>query len=538
MKKLTKKLATVLILSCIMAFNQGCVLAETNYVVKQTEYKFSVNEEPITEFPAFNINGQYYIPVDYAAEFYGLHTEVDTKDSAKINIVEGNSKDAIEKQQKFMAFVKNTNRKVEASKHQICYAGNRLEVTLLDVDKVPFMSIKDVAAFGGIFIITDDKEKTIDFSTDSFRGVSEEQKKVYKEYLIKHAIPVQLDKLDDKALIEKAGLNEHQILLYGEHHATVKNFEMELFLIKYLNQNEGIRHIFIESGYCDAQLLNRYLATGDESILKGMMNNLKGTFAYSQGTFNFYKSIYEYNKTLPEDKKLELIGVDVQHQTPTGMDYIISLLPEKEAPETIKAELSALQLMHKSQNYRMADLTALLKSVEETHKTVYKDYLGTNYEAFNEGLISILQLFECDYGDNASIREKKMIENFTKQYQAFNQPKCFGIFGGAHTDLNQNQGEYNLATYINTENASTKGKVGSITAYYFNSFYMDNKTGQSTPMASGSFEKLFAETVEGDLSLVPLCKESSIFIEDGSTQSQQYIVLIKDSAAPAVYSEK
>lgn len=534
-----RRIKSVFFLVCMLIVSQVSVYATTNFELKAPDYQFTFEDEPISDLPFLSINDEYYVPVEGVAEFFGFHTEIDPKDAKVINLIGGNSENVEDKIKALCQFVENTNRKVEVSKTQIVYNGNKMQTDLLDVDGKCFVKVEDAAGFFGIYMYKDDQNKVIDFSTDVFKGVPQEEKKVYEDYLSKNALPIDLSNLKDQALLKSSGLDQYNIVLYGEHHAIKKNFEIELFLIKFLNKNYNVRHILIEKGYCDAQLLNRYLETGDISILENIMSNLKGTFAYSKDMFQFYRNIYEYNKSLPSNEKLVFIGVDIQHQVETGMDYLMSLLPEKEIPQEIKENIEGLQLSYEKKECKMETLEPVLKDLVE-HQAVFNAYLGEAYTSFKYGLNNIIQSLECYNGSDdefVSLREQKLIENFTTQYSELDQAKYFGIFGGQHTALNASEENCNLATYINTKYDETKGKVGSISAWYYHCQYMNQFTGESMQVwsQSATLGKMLAEATTGDYALFPLCKENSIFVEDGSSQSQQYLLLVKDSPAATIY---
>ena len=67
----------------------------------------------------------------------------------------------------------------------------------------------------------------------------------------------------------------HRIYLYGETHGIqlIMQKEIELWEDYYTNQN--FRHLFMEIGYCDAQLLNLWMESGDEDFLNVILENME-----------------------------------------------------------------------------------------------------------------------------------------------------------------------------------------------------------------------------------------------------------------------
>lgn len=523
----------MLILAFALFTTQITTVAATGYEVKPCEYTFAVEEAPVNNFPAICINGEYYAPLSYVAEFSGCHTELDKENTHLIHIMEGNSKDAQNTISMFNVFVKNTKRKVVESKDQIAFNGQIIEVKLLKVDGYNFVNVKDMAAILNRYLCIDENNKIMEFTTDVFKTFSNEQQAPYLNYIKEHELPINKDLNADKALLEQTGLDQYPIILMGENHAITKNYTTELYWLKYLNQYANTHYLIMEEGYCDAQLINQYLKTGDNTILETIMENLKGTYCGSNEQYEFYKALYAYNKSLPEDKKIEVIGVDVQHQTVTGLNYVNTLLPSKEAPEELKEKLAALKVDEAVDENKYNALIALKDDMASKQST-YEAYIGADFDKFSTGINNILQGLEYYKTEDNYFREQKLIENFEAQYKKLNGAKVFGIFGGMHTSLNM-ENYPSMAACLNTQVEATKGKIASISLMYYNCSYMERKTGESIPMTNTMLSKSMAEAVETDIGLLRLDHKDSIFAQDGSTKTQQYIIIVKDSRACTLY---
>ena len=57
------------------------------------------------------------------------------------------------------------------------------------------------------------------------------------------------------------------LYLYGERHSEEKILEKELELWQVYYTNYGMRHLFIETSYFEAQLLNLWMQAEDDDIL-------------------------------------------------------------------------------------------------------------------------------------------------------------------------------------------------------------------------------------------------------------------------------
>lgn len=103
------------------------------------------------------------------------------------------------------------------------------------------------------------------------------------------------------------------IYLVGETHAVDKSYQIKKEMISYLNKNKGVRNILIEDGIGSSVVINEYVQTGDESLLKFFTSHYEGTTAHNQCEYDFWKWLAEYNSKLNDDEKLHIAGLDLDH---------------------------------------------------------------------------------------------------------------------------------------------------------------------------------------------------------------------------------
>ncbi len=158
----------------------------------------------------------------------------------------------------------------------------------------------------------------------------------------------------------------------GEVHADGRQ-GMKLALLKYLNKQFGITDVFMELGYNAAFLYNRYLATGDVTLVSSRYNQWYKT----EEDKLFWKNLYEYNKTL--DKKIVIRGMDYENSQFYKTLYL--LMPEgKGKPAEISKTLSWIE-----------------KKGPRKHLFVSPDYNKVKKEIYNN-----IDLYKQYYGDNFS----------------------------------------------------------------------------------------------------------------------------------------
>lgn len=176
------------------------------------------------------------------------------------------------------------------------------------------------------------------------------------------------------------------IFLYGEAHdyKGIKKAEVDLWGKYY--KEYGIRNLFIEYSYIDAQFLNMWMKSEDDKILNQLYDDFEGTFAHTEENLNFFKEIKEkYPETV-------FYGTDICHTYETG-----------------------------GKRY--------LKYLEENGKVETDDY-NRAIESINQGK-KYYKLTEKD-GIHRKYREKAMIKNFVNEYEKLEDKRIMGVYGTPH----------------------------------------------------------------------------------------------------------
>lgn len=173
------------------------------------------------------------------------------------------------------------------------------------------------------------------------------------------------------------------IFLYGETHnyEGIKKVEADLWG-KYYNEY-GMRNLFIEDSYIDAQFLNMWMKSDNDKILNQLYDDCDGSVAHSEENLNFYKEIKEkYPETI-------FYGTDVCHSyEKTGERY--------------------------------------LKYLEENGKVGTDDY-NRAVNSVNQGK----KFYENNNPDN-TYRENMLVKNFIDEYEKLDDKRVMGIYGTAH----------------------------------------------------------------------------------------------------------
>jgi erythromycin esterase-like protein len=336
----------------------------------------------------------------------------------------------------------------------------------------------------------------------------------------------------------------YDIMLCGESHATTINYQLRLYLIKYLNTYHGVKYYLDEAGYAEAKLINRFLETGAEDNLKAVFEELKGTAAGNKEHYQFWKDLYQYNQTKPSSERVQVVGIDIEHQRSLGVQYLKSIIPENEAPET----LSIINDFKKSDNDDMAIIEKLDASIG-LYQQDYRNYFKANFEDFQFVIKNIVASINCyknsNYATFAKLRETYMKENFRFVYNRLPKGKYFGMFGKDHTYLNDYIIMDCLATYLNHTFSPTMNRVACISLLYDDSQSWDWTNNISAIIFEPFEMDFFFQIFQSNLVLInlggknsPFC-EKSYFVDDNqgltSVDYFQYAIYVKNSRATHPY---
>lgn len=197
-----------------------------------------------------------------------------------------------------------------------------------------------------------------------------------------------------------------EIYLYGELHSQqwILDRELEIWGEHY---KKGVRDLFVEYSYADAQFLNLWMQADDDELLEQQFKDWEGTAGGTEIVKNFLKQIKEnYPKTV-------FHGTDVGHTwRSTGPRYLKYLIANGQ------------------------------KNTEEYKRAQENVVHGRRY----------YKLLETDEEAATQYREERMVENFQNRYQeleAVRHADIMGIYGRAHIiDIGYGKAGYYMANQL------------------------------------------------------------------------------------------
>ncbi len=526
--KSIKKSIAFLMLWILFLTVPGLALAQEheNICISQTILQLDDEKIPVSVYKITDID---YVPLAAIINYFGMKAEFHSNSRHVVFQYD----DTINTKKEYYNILTGENHAIIDSPHVMEFNGNKFSVQSMKlVDGYNFMPVAALDDFFGYKLLYDKIPNTVVMSRDYYNTLDNSTMANYSQFMKENVIDFTTD---DMTPLKTIDFENYNVYLVGENHAISKNTDIQLSFIKFLHKSYGVRFVISELGYCDSIIENEFLKTGDKSLLNKRIESVRGTFGYTKENYDFYTKLYDYNQTLPENDRIVLIGIDVQHNWREGLEVIKPFLNNS---KEMSAEVKAVSDIINKEGLTHTELKSALDIISKDNFK-FKQYLSENYLNFWFGIRSIWQSMVFYDNDDFSVREQFIHENMRDIYTELGMNKCFGMFGGSHTRLDGMFDEdKSIANYLNTEFQPTKNKVLSIMCMYENSYYMGRGTGNSFPVEPNygkTLNRTLADAVKGE---VGICSTGQIPFEEGKLSDMfQYMLCIKNSPASKPYGD-
>lgn len=267
-------------------------------------------------------------------------------------------------------------------------------------------------------------------------------------------------------------LENYEVYLTGEYHGMHLSYKMEEYMAKYFIENYGTKYIILETAVSEGELLNRYLETGDEKLLKTLMAAHTKTMGYNEDKYNLYKFYYELNNKLSDSKKIRFIGIDIEHEPYVTEFYLKTLIKDLGDPPKVIRDI--MEKGKNNSNFSKKEFADELRKSLEDNEDIYSEYFKDNFPYIN------IVIRNLNAAEGGAQREGLIIQNFKDHYELLPKGKYYGQLGSFHTskriEPKEENGEKDISTFansINSEYEPLKGKVYTMIYWFVNSYYND-----------------------------------------------------------------
>jgi len=372
-------------------------------------------------------------------------------------------------------------------------------------------------------------------------------------YLYKNNVSLEYneDSIADLSILDE-DLNGKEIFFTGELHGVKANDKLRRGFLKYFKEKTDFTYYLCEMSYSGSYFLNKYLTTGDEKILKELYKSFKGTYEWNKDNYNHWKWLYGINQSLPQDSRIFIVGVDLEHQYDIAIRYLEEVIVDKNYP----SELEEMIIQLKNTNYSQNQDDKLLEGFEELQATLldreieYKEALGEDYAGIAlvvKNAIYRNEAYSTEEKDFNKIRDKRIFENFKEINSLLPKGKYYGQWGLNHIFQGKQLGVNWFGALLN-QSSDFRDKIISIGYSYDNCTYMSKGTdGNYSEKRIDEYKSqlsYFDGFVRDQFTLFKLNGEASPFSKyqiwpyrsgspkEGTTTAYiQYLVVIRDSTA-------
>ncbi|WP_346928668.1 erythromycin esterase family protein [Clostridium sp.] len=411
----------------------------------------------------------------------------------------------------------------------------------------------------GILLTGCKKDESSIKLSDKGSNQSLDKDQIIQSYLKENYSTIDLedeDEFKDLAIMD-SDIEGKEIFFTAELHGTKANEQLNMKFLRYFKEKTDFKYYLCETPYSDAYFINKYLETGDIKILEDIYRPLKGTFGWNKDGYNHLKKLYEYNNALPKERKIKVIGVDIEHQPINAYRFLVDVLPETDAPEEIKAVIDKIKStfndLEKSDNKAFVQCSKELQKDIEKNEDIYKEYLGENFTGFNLVNLNVLNQIEAykhkdDHVDWDNTRDKMIYENFQTLQKELPKGKYYGQWGLNHTFQSKEKDIMWFGSYLNSEDSIFKDKILTVVYNYDQCEQMGRTQdgGYNTVDLNLIYNEIKKanDLLEGDLNIYKLTGDNSPFkelpmnctyngeeLKESMLDFFQYIVCIRDSKA-------
>lgn len=267
-----------------------------------------------------------------------------------------------------------------------------------------------------------------------------------REYLERQANPFDLEQPLAKGSI--GNVDGYRVFLAGETHTKAKDKQAEKLLVRYFHEHEGVRYLLWETGFGSGLLLDRYLQTGNADELDFYLEQLSGTMGYTQEERDFWVWLREYNAALPDQQKLHVIGLDVDHQPETAARGL-SLLADGSA-DVGEAFAATLERALSGDVQALEELGQAIREQPEEAQAAFGSSYGWAVQ-FAENFDHTVRYYRGTEAERSSksndLRDEAMMANFRFVAERYPQEAFFGELGREHVIQSACETEFCSSTY-------------------------------------------------------------------------------------------
>ena len=266
---------------------------------------------------------------------------------------------------------------------------------------------------------------------------------------------------------------ESKVIGFGAYHGSAKTEEVELSLLSSLIRDSNLKFYIIEADFSTGYYFNEYLKNGNQELLKELVKSYGVMVPQDRSieTFNKWKRLKKINDTLPQGKKIKVLGIDLIADYKNTTNHLFDLIDTTKVKSKSLKKLAKAVAENTTNYYALGDNESYLKNILKevvqdiaTNKTKY-----TNTSQDEEDLQHIITNLRVTFDKEREGREPTLFKNYItlgKRYE-FNKNLQLVRLGFYHLEKAREGASSNPSffTRLIENNIYTKEQVTSILGY-------------------------------------------------------------------------
>ncbi|WP_346884791.1 hypothetical protein [Clostridium sp. UBA4395] len=273
-----------------------------------------------------------------------------------------------------------------------------------------------------------------------------------KSYIGKNSSTIDFTNYEDYSGlgIFDSSIKDKKIILTNEEGGIKENEQIQYKFISYLMDTWKLKYFLVDAGYAEAAIINEYLQTGDEALLESYNNSSMGYAFIGDSTVDMFKRLYLKNSQLPDNKKLNIVGIGIRESyefidlyfkriinrnpdlTEKQIENINNFLENLKSEETI-TNISNDEDLEKRNEIILKHIDNFYSDInvnEEEYKEALNDDLNNIKIVLDnmKNLQEIMKTYYQDDSNNTNGNEKYsqyLYDNLNSFYKDMNMKRCY-----------------------------------------------------------------------------------------------------------------
>jgi hypothetical protein len=267
-----------------------------------------------------------------------------------------------------------------------------------------------------------------------------------KSYIRKNSTTIDFTNYEDYSALEifNDSIKDKKIIMTNQEGGIKENSQIQYKFITYLMDEWKLKYFLIDAGYSQSAIINEYLQTGDENLLESYYDLIGDSMV------DMLKRLYLKNSQLPDNKKLNIIGIGI-NESFQSIDLYFKMIISRNLDLTDKQIENINKFLENLKSEEILTNISNEKELDERNKIIigyvenFYSEINTNEDAYKEALgedfnnIKIVinnikntqEIMKTYYQDDSNMKNANQkysqysYDNLNNFYKSMNMKRCY-----------------------------------------------------------------------------------------------------------------